>query len=186
MNKELMDNLKEKKEAYRGLKQGQIAWEEYREIVQATRDCVRIATALIELNLDRNIKGNKKSFCSVTALVDKGRATDIIYLDLCKALHTVPYNILVSKSERHGFDGWTTRWIQNWLDSHTQRVAVNGLMSKWQPVMSGIPQESVVGLALFNIFVGDRDSGFECTLSKFASNTNLCGAVNMLEGKNAI
>ena len=62
MNKELLDNLKHENEAYGGWKQGQVAWEETREFVQAARDRVRKTKALIELNLARDIKGNKKSF----------------------------------------------------------------------------------------------------------------------------
>ncbi|PKU46417.1 rna-directed dna polymerase from mobile element jockey- hypothetical protein [Limosa lapponica baueri] len=51
---------------------------------------------------------------------------------------------------------------------------------------SGIPQGLVLGLALFHIFVGEVDSGIECTLSKFADNTKMCGVVNTLKGRDAI
>ena len=51
------------------------------------------------------------------------------------------------------------------------------ISDKWRPQGSGL------GLAVFDIFVGDMDSGIECTLSKNAENTELCGAVNMLEGR---
>jgi len=62
MKKELLAKLSQKKEAYRGWKQGQVAWEDYREIIRVVREQVRKAKALTKLNLARDVKGKEKVF----------------------------------------------------------------------------------------------------------------------------
>ncbi|KAK4818257.1 hypothetical protein QYF61_009962 [Mycteria americana] len=58
--------------------------------------------------------------------------------------------------------------------------------SKWKLVKSDVPQRCILGPVLFNIFSNDTDSGIECTLSNFADDIKLSGAVDRLEGRDAI
>lgn len=64
------------------------------------------------------------------------------------------------------------------------RVAVSGLMSMWRPVTSDVPEGSVLGPVLVNIFV--MGSGIEGTFSKSADSTELCGAVSTWRGRDGI
>ena len=76
----------------------------------------------------------------VTKAIDDGLSVDVVYLDLAKAFDKVPHERLIRKLTSHGIEGDVRRWLENWLKGRQQRVCIDGYLSAWRYVTSGVPQ----------------------------------------------
>ena len=78
--------------------------------------------------------------------------TEFIYTDFAKAFDKVPHQRLLAKLRSYGITKEMLQWIENFLCNHKQCVIINGVLSEWVKVISGIPQGSILGPILFLIY----------------------------------
>ena len=86
---------------------------------------------------------------------DKGHQLDALILDLSKAFDTVPHRELLGKLQRYGISGDILNWTSQFLQGRTQSVLVDGVRSRDEKVLSGVPQGTVFGPLLFLIYIND-------------------------------
>ena len=113
--------------------------------------------------------------------LNNGVGTDTVYLDFAKAFVKVDFQVLLRKLHSLGIGGKIGKWIYSFLYGRYQCVVVNGVKSAMSPVLSGVPQGSVLGPLLFVIMMIDIDQ-FVTTSSvrSFADDTRVCkGVINV-------
>ena len=119
--------------------------------------------------------------------LDKNNFVDAIFMDLSKAFDTPNHDLLIAKLEVYGLSVSSFTYIRSYLNQRLRRTGVNNSFTLWKDIIAGVPQGSILGSLLFDIYINEKflfvDTAF---LGNYEDNTTLYSIQNNSKSNQAI
>ena len=106
--------------------------------------------------------------------LDQKHTVGALFMDLSKAFDCLPHGLLIAKLHAYGLTPAACRLLGDYLSGRRQRVKISNARSPWETLAKGIPQGSILGPLIFNIFINDMFYFIEkCSLYNYADDNSL-------------